>query len=409
MPLDRRFYTNATAVGRPVRLPSSYMTHQPYPRLLLSIAAIGAVTMGAASAWRMRESGSRLSSASATLSGTNRLQGGDDTYASLLTAGRVERLERTYGFRRYQHSGTKGTGRVALDARQTRFVVANSRNAHPTADNDCNRGPDPVNPYPFSVSDAENVAIIGGIILGHVPQTSDWRYTYCNSAAVHIRRSPGVVVDGIRIAGAWDGVRASVGSSDLMLKNSWISDVRDDAVENDYLYSASVDDTLIDGSFQGISVKTSGSDGHNGARETLVLSGVLLRLREYPYRGKNWFGALTKNGATPPAIQIRNSVVAVDYRGGATWPDYWSRSWSTVVRSRNNVFLWLSDQPVPATFPIPPKTSGFKSLSGGQARDAWKRAKQNWIDCHPSIARMPSDPNSDIRRCDRSYWGGYHD
>lgn len=385
------------------------MTHQHYPRLLLSIAVIGAVAMGAASAWKMREGDSRLSSAAAAPSGGSRRQSGDDTYEALLTADHVERLQRAYGFHRYQHSGTEGAGKVALDGRQTRFIVANSRNPHPTANNDCTQGSAPVNPYPLSMSDAGNTAIIGGIFLGHVPQDSDWRYTYCNSAAVHIRRSPNVVVDGIRITGAWDGIRASVGSTDLLLKNSWISDVRDDAVENDYLYSASVEDTLIDGSFQGISVKASGADVRDGTSGALALSGVLLRLREYPYRGQSRFGALTKNGAMPPAIEIRNSVVAIDYRGGTTWPDYWSRSWSRLVRSRNNIFLWLSDQPIPATFPVPPKASGFTILSGDQARKLWTRAKQNWIDCHPAIARIPSDPRSNVRRCDRSYWGGYRD
>lgn len=385
------------------------MTHQVDPRLLLSIAAMGAVAMGVAGAWTMREGVGHPSRAAAAPSGESRRQGGDDTYAALSTADHVERLERAYGFRRHQHSGTQGAGKVVLDGRQTSFIVANSKNSHPTANKDCTRGSDPVNPYPLSVSDAGNIAITGGVFLGRVPQASDWRYTYCNSAAVHVRRSPNVVVDGIRIAGAWDGIRASVGSPDLLLKNSWISDVRDDAVENDYLYSASVEDTLIDGSFQGISVKASGAGVRYGTHATLALSGVLLRLREYPYRGQSWFGALTKNGAMPPAIQISNSVVAIDYRGGATWPDYWSRSWSKVVRSRNNIFLWLSDQPIPATFPLPPKASGFTVLSGDQARKLWARAKQNWIDCHPAIARMPSDPASNVRRCDRSYWGGYRD
>lgn len=389
--------------------PFKLMTRRSRRRLLVAALLIGGAGIGAAMSftWGLHQNDNLLATRSLAAADRRQQPHRDDTYESLLTAHRVEKLRRAYGLSRYQFVRSKGHERIVVDARGATFVVANSKNPNPTAENDCRRGSEPVNPYPLSVSDSDNVTIIGGIIVSRVPQTSDWLYTYCNSTSLHIRRSPGAVVDGIRIAGGWDGVRASEGSPHLLLVNSWLSDIRDDAVENDYLYSASIHDTLIDGAFQGVSVKSSGSVARNGLQETLVLSAVLLRLQEYPYRGQNRFGAVTKNEIASPAIQIRNSVIAVDYHGATTWRDYWTRSWSKMIDSKDNIFLWLSDDPIPESLPVPPKETGFVFVSGTAARRIWERAKQNWIDCHPKIVRMPSDPSSEIRRCNRNYWGGH--
>lgn len=389
--------------------PSSLTTRRPRWRLLVAAMLIGGAGIGAAMSfpWGLDQSDTLLATRSLAAADRGPQPYRDDTYESLLTAHRVEKLRRDYGLSRYQFVRSTGHERIAIDARGATFVAANSRNPNPTAENDCKQGSEPVNPYPLGVSDSDNVTIAGGIIVSRVPQTSDWLYTYCNSASLHIRRSPRAVVDGVRIAGGWDGVRATEGSPRLLLVNSWLSDIRDDAVENDYLYSASIHDTLIDGAFQGVSVKSSGSGARNGLQETLLLSAVLLRLREYPYRGRNRFGAVTKNEIASPAIQIRNSVIAVDYRGATSWRDYWTRGWSKMIDSKDNIFLWLSDDPIPESLPVPPPETGFVIVSGAAARRIWESAKQNWIDCHPKIVRMPSDPGSDTRRCNRSSWGGH--
>ena len=388
--------------------PSNLMTRRSRRRLLLVVALLICGTgVGAAMSfsWGLQQDDNLQAIRSLAALDRGQQPRWDDTFEALLTARPAEKLRRAYGLSRYKFVRAEGHERVVIDARGASFIVANSGNPNPTAENDCKQGSEPVNPYPLSVTDSGNVTLIGGIIVSRVPQTSDWLYTYCNSTAVHIRRSPGAVVDGIRIAGGWDGVRASEGSPHLLLKNSWLSDIRDDAVENDYLYSASVHDTLIDGAFQGISVKSSGSAVRNGLQETLVLSGVLLRLKEYPYRGRSRFGAVTKNEIASPAIQIRNSVIAVDYHGAESWRTYWIRSWSKMVDAKDNIFLWLSDDPMPESLPVPPKEAGFQFVSGAAARSIWDKAKQNWIDCHPKVARIPSDPGSEIRRCDRNYWG----
>lgn len=330
----------------------------------------------------------------------------DDTHQSLQTARRIIHLRGQQAFERLKFTPPAGVSGAALDARGATFTVANSRNPQPTAGQDCDQGILPVNRYPLLIEQQDRTAIVGGLFLSRVPQSSEWRATYCNSSVITFEGAPNGVVDGVRITGAWDAIRASRGSPGLLIVNSWISNARDDAVEDDFLQAATIRDTLIDGAFQGISVKPRKDSGTGDAsNQTVTLSGVLLRLQEYSYKEGRRFGALTKSDQRAPRFRVTNSVVAVDYAGGNSYPQFWATSWSKLTGSSNNLFLWLSDAPIPDFVPLPP--SSFRMLRGQAARDAWTRAKNNWINCHPKLARLPSEPRSNPDACVPDSWGGF--
>lgn len=328
----------------------------------------------------------------------------DDTHVILDSGISTRVLNGSFGYERYQFDEPADGKPFALDARNAEFRVANSANPNPTAAFDCGQGSDPVNHYPLNVYDADFTAVVGGLINGEVPQESDWEPTYCNSAAVNFKYAPSSVVDGIRITSAWDAVRMSTDSSDLTIRNSWISNVRDDILENDQFYSAVFEDNLVDGSFQGISVH-SGDTILVMPLETVLVSGSVIRIREYLYKGNQRFGALFKNEESSPTSRIYNTVVAVDYQGGGTWRGYWDKSWSKIEDCSNNLFLWLSDAPMPDSVPTPP--SCFTVMKGANARQAWAQAKQNWINCHPRVARGAGDPESNPSECVANTYGGY--
>jgi hypothetical protein len=328
----------------------------------------------------------------------------DDTHAILDSGVTNKVVSGSFGYERYQFDEPADGKPLALDTRNAEFQVANSANPNPTTAFDCNQGTDPVNHYPLNVYDADFTAVVGGLINGEVPQESDWEPTYCNSAAVNFKYAPSGTVDGIRITSAWDALRMSSDSANLTIKNSWISNVRDDVLENDLFFSAVFEDNLVDGTFQGISVH-SGGDILVMPLDTVVVSGSVIRIREYLYKGGQQFGALFKNESSSPASRIYDTVVAVDYKGGRTWKGYWEKSWSKIEDCSNNLFLWLSDSPIPSSIPSPP--SCFKVLTGDQARDAWAKAKKNWIDCHPRVARAATDPASRPDECVTGTFGGY--
>lgn len=328
----------------------------------------------------------------------------DDTHEILNGCVSTKVVSGDFGYDTYLFDDNADGQSLALDVRSAGFIVANSRNPNPTTEFDCENGSLPVNTYPFKVYDPDQTSIVGGIIRGEIPQESDWKPTYCNSAAMIFKRAPSSTVDGVRITSAWDGVRANLGSDNMVVKNSWLSNVRDDAVENDDFLTFTFEDNLVDGAFQGISVH-SGGDITQQSAETVHIYGSVIKIREYLYKGGQRFGALFKNEESSPQSVIRDTVVAVDYRGGDTWGFYWDRSWSKIRECSNNVFLWLSDDPIPSSVPMPPAC--FTVLTGSDARAAWEEAKRNWIDCHPKVARTATDPVSNPARCVPNTYGGY--
>lgn len=328
----------------------------------------------------------------------------DDTHAILQDDVSIQVINSDFGYDSYLFSESADGERLALDTRNAEFVVANSKNSNPSTDFDCDMGSLPINRYPFKVYDPDLTWVVGGIINGEIPQESDWAPTYCNSSAIIFKDAAFSTVDGLRITSAWDALRVDASSPDLTVKNTWFSNVRDDALENDFFVPVTFEDNLVDGAFQGISVH-SGGDITTNSTETIYVYGNVIRIREYLYKGNQRFGALFKNETSSPGSLIQNTVVAVDYKGGGTFSGYWQRSWSKIVGCSNNLFLWLSDEPIPSSVPLPPPC--FEVLTGEEARTEWDRAKKNWIDCHPKVARTRDDPASNPEQCVANSFGGY--
>lgn len=318
----------------------------------------------------------------------------------------VTRLTGDQGWRSMKLAAPADGRPMLVDARRATFVVANSRSPKPTPAADCRHGSRPVNPYPLRVTGGRNGMMLGGRFAGQVPQDSDWRASYCNSAAILIEDTTGHMVKGVRIDGAWDAVRAGRGTNDLHLTGSWISAVRDDAIENDHLGSLTISNSLVDGAFQLVSVKPAKGNDPADAHDRLIdISGAVLRIQDYPHREGRRFGALAKSEARSPRLRLANSVVAVSSESDRTFPAYWSTGWAKLGQSSNNLFLWLSDRPLPRDLALPP--TGFTVLRGEPARAAWKRARSNWIDCHPDVPRLDGDERARPEHCRRGTWGGY--
>ena len=195
------------------------------------------------------------------------------------------RLAGYYGYRPHQlRDLPPGT---VIDARGANFTVANSRNGAPVPDMTCEVGQLPTNPYPVVLRNCPGVRFVGGRFDGEVPMTSGWRETYCNSAALLLRDGSSTpLVEEIRVRRAWDGVRFAEGCDDFTLRSSWLSDIRDDAVENDHLKSGTIEDCLFDGCFSGISIDPGGRSG-TGADRSLAVHRCLIRMQPFPDRARH--------------------------------------------------------------------------------------------------------------------------
>lgn len=284
-----------------------------------------------------------------------------------------------------------------VDLRSAVFRVANSRSRNPTAEANCDSGTLPVNPYPLQVRASANVTLTGGKFAGEVPLASDWESTYCNSAGIALRDSPGAVVEGLRMRHVWDAFRVSENTEGFVLRRSWISDVRDDCIENDYLNGGTIEDVLLDGCFSGLSTRPPKGETRSTGGAPVVLRGVLMRMQSYIYKGQSEQGLPFKADAEGPGIEIYDSVVALD------GPNIVSTSrlsigWTQIGNCRGNVLLWMADTPWPKDFERPPAC--FRIIEGAQARLFWQEARRNWIDCHPDVRRFAGDDESNTSSCD---------
>lgn len=267
-----------------------------------------------------------------------------------------------YGYDAYKISGISSTN---IDATAAHWIVANM-------------GAN-INLYPVSVRDSSNVVLSGGTITGEVPLNIDWQDAYINSAAVYARNVDGILIKDWTISQTWDAIRIrGTDADDFTIDNVRITNVRDDAVENDDGLSGTISNSLFDGVFVGISLGDSGTS--NQTDNVVTLDHDLIRMESFLYKGEMTHQSIFKMTAgVSPGLNIHDCVLAIEDVNHAGQGRL-KIAWDTMVSASNNYFLNLSDTPLPADYPRPPK--GFTILQGAAARAFWTAAKSDWIAEH---------------------------
>lgn len=291
-----------------------------------------------------------------------------------------------------------------VDASSALFRVANSGNLTPTAELPCASGELPVNHYPLQIRESPAVTLRGGLFAGEVPQMSDWLNTYCNSTGVLLRDSPGATVEGQRMRRLWDAIRVTESSNDFILRGSWISEVRDDCVENDFLNGGLVEDMLLDGCFAGLSMRPPDGAERSPGSSPVVLRGVLMRMQSYLYKDETVQGPPLKIDEAVPEIEVYDSIIAMDDRDTVSQLRL-GIGWTRIGKCSGNLLLWTADKPWPKKFARPPDC--FRIVEGEDARTLWQQARRNWIDCHPGVERFDEDQASAPLACDPEAYGGH--
>ncbi|MEM1032484.1 MAG: hypothetical protein AAF928_20715 [Myxococcota bacterium] len=350
-------------------------------------------------------------------------------YAAYLDQGTVN----PESYLEFDHTGASG---LALDLRGSHFLVDNNDEPfEPDANHDnrgagCENGPEPVNRYPITIR-RPDITVVGGLMHGFldpsgahvgIPQGSDWNWTYCNSAALLFKGAERGRVDGIRITSSWDAIRVD---ADFTIRNSWLSRVRDDAVENDDHHAGQFIDSLVDGAFQVFSQRD--DNGGGGANRTFTVRGSVIRIASSIYNTSvpQRFGSILKTDTNAPTVVLKNTVIAIEpdaFEPGAavsTWAVQWARAWARVDPSQceNNALLWIPNGSHPSVGDVldavlddmPSSCFSVVETTPEVARPLWDMAKKNWIDCHPKVGRTKEDPASDPAACQAGTYGGFTD
>jgi hypothetical protein len=310
------------------------------------------------------------------------------------TSKEVETISGDYGYTDYRPGAT--IDNKVVDASAAEWTVANTSVEEPSWPKDegwCDGavGSEPINKYPINLEFCENVTFTGGVVHSDVSMTAEWRVTYCNSAA--FRAGDGtdnLTLRRLRVEGGWDGLRLN--SSNWHIDQCYVSNIRDDCMENDTLTTGKVTNTLFEDVFVGPSFSPNG-DPNLG--QVLTCDGMLVGLQLYPYStagdGDPAFiiqthghGFKGETGYSFDSVILKNCVWI--FRCA---PFHSNNRWSQIInalddaQSSNNTIIWATADTIPQEIvdtPINHASFTLDDYSGDPAAGeaAWDAIVAQW-------------------------------
>lgn len=207
-----------------------------------------------------------------------------------------------------------------------------------------------VDDWPVSITGSGALCWNGGSVVGTYATSTTWD-TFHHTGAFSFA-NPGSIVEAVRIHNYGDGINVREGAADWRIRGVHETLIHDDCVQDDYLYSGVIEDSLFDGCYVGISTRASSSnttsDGH---ANTLTLASSLLRLQPMPtvYKGPapghGGFFKWDNDAKRSPKLVLRNNVLRVDQtpnHGSLGLPQGYD------VACSGNTIVWLGSGAFPA-------------------------------------------------------------
>ena len=243
----------------------------------------------------------------------------------------------------------------------------------------------------------------GGVIVGTQPASATWGETKRDGGGYAISiNGVGAVVEGVRIHNHHDGL-VPYRSDGFVLRDSWMSYMRDDCIENDGHAEGTVRGNLFDGCYVFYSATNGASNSAVGAGAdgTLLVEGNLIRMQNMPGpyarrnplgdRSASGYGELIKTRGRDERVSqlvLRDNVLAFEAPAGNRRLDTkFNGPHVQIVDCANNTILWLGSGSFPGDLPAGWEDC-FTVISGGEAQERWDRLRQQWIDAHPEIPRL---------------------
>jgi len=234
-----------------------------------------------------------------------------------------------------------------------------------------------VDPYALDIGGGSALCLAGGRVQGSWPADTSWK-TMHGTAGVIVDGAPHATIEDLRVDGYGDSIRIVDDSPNFLLRRVHLSYSRDDCVENDWLNSGTVQDSLLDGCYNAFSARTYHGQSHvtDGSGNLWTIENTLVRLQPMPqvYKdrgrvpGTAGFFKWDKDG---PRLSLVNDVFRADQPADTVGLGIPAGKLSSC---RNNVMVWLGRGPYPAPLP-----SCF-SVTTDEA--VWNRAVARWKQDH---------------------------
>jgi hypothetical protein len=200
-----------------------------------------------------------------------------------------------------------------------------------------------VDDWPVSVDGRGPLCWDGGTIAGTWGSSTPWE-TFHHTGGFSFA-NPDSVIENVRVSNYGDAINARDGASNWTVRGAHTSMIHDDCLQDDYLNTGVIEDSLFDGCYVGISTRASSnnssSDGHNN---TLTMRNSLLRLQPMPtvYKGPapghGGFFKWDDDAHRSPKLALFDNVFRVDQlpnHGSLGLPDGYQ------VTCSGNTIVWL--------------------------------------------------------------------
>ena len=227
----------------------------------------------------------------------------------------------------------------------------------------------------ISVGGGQGICFLGGHIMGSEPPATPYNTMHLTYGLV--ARASSFRLEELLVFDYGDGASMDAqGDADWTVRNAYFKFIRDDCVENDFLNSGTIENSLFDGCFEGFSSRayTTALDGSNNL---VVVKSSLFRLQDMDQGySKPGHGGFFKWDARAPMIALYNNVYRVD--SPIVENDVLIPPANKLKTCSGNVMIWLGAGPFPETLP-----SCYTLLTGDVGLDYWNRAVAAWKASHP--------------------------
>lgn len=247
-----------------------------------------------------------------------------------------------------------------------------------------------VHDYPVVVEGGPDICFTGGRVYGDYLYSASWERMH-DTTGFTFRTSGMTTVENVHIHNYGDGISFSRGGSgeSFTISGAWMTHIRDDCIQNDYMYAGLVEDSLLDGCYTAFSAQPhKGAEVSDGSSNVWEIRRSLIRLEpmEKVYNdqglipGHGPFFKWSSDGISPK-LALHDNIFRVDQpsnsSNGLGIPD------GKLASCSNNVVVWLGEGEFPD--PLPKTFGGLPCFTVTTDPTVWDSAVQQWKLHHPEM------------------------
>lgn len=242
---------------------------------------------------------------------------------------------------------------------------------------------------PVRIGGGTGICFFAGVIHGALPPSTTWQRMHDTYAMV-VGTASGLTIENTRIFDYGDGPTFDKqGDANWTVRGMYLKYMRDDCIENDFLNGGLIEDSFLDGCYDGVSSKDY-AGAQDGSNNVVVVRNSLIRLQamDQAYGGTvpNHNAFWKWDGAIAPKVALYNTVFRADARSreGNGAGMYMAPPPGKLADCENNVMVWLGSGSFPET--LPTTFNGkqcFRLLTGAEGLQYWNDAAAQWKANHP--------------------------